>query len=78
VVEACQNIRNGSNLSRRLKEKRKLVDDQKIIDIAERCYNRLKKKSSKIFYAGKPNNKIKFACARELLNFIWEMLTYVS
>ena len=78
VAEACQRIKNGSQLSKRLKKNREKVKDKKIIDIADKCFIRLKKKSAKMYFAGKHNNKIKIACARELLNFVWEMLTHIS
>jgi len=46
----------------------------KIIDIADKCTKRLKKKSNRLLDAGKPRNKMKVVCAREFLNFVWEVL----
>ena len=77
AIEACQNIRTASKISKRLRRARK-NQDVKIIDIADRCQARLKKKSVRMFYAGKPANKIKVGCAREMLCFVWEALQQVS
>ncbi|TVQ80871.1 MAG: IS110 family transposase [Bradymonadales bacterium] len=73
AVEACQMASRIPQLSVRLKEKRKGVDP-KLVEIADRCMKRLHKKSSRLLYAGKPVNKVKVACARELLGFVWESL----
>jgi transposase len=77
VIEACQNVSLAVKVSRRLRETRK-NQDVKIIDIADRCMIRLKNKSIKMQYAGKHHNKIKVACAREMLCFIWEALQFIS
>lgn len=73
VVEACQLASRVPRISRRLKAKREGVE-LKFIKIADRCMNRLYKKSSRLMYKGKMHNKIKVACAREMLGFIWESL----
>lgn len=78
VIEACQNIlKCSSRISRRLMDARK-NKEKKIIDIAERCNARLKKKANRMYFSGKHKNVIKVACAREYLSFIWEVLQYVS
>lgn len=73
VIESCQFVFYPAIISKKLKERRKDADE-KYIDIADRCLKRLKKKSTKMIYKGKPKNKIKVACAREMLCFIWEVL----
>ena len=78
VIEACQGIQTANKLSKKLRERREKVKDFKIIAIADRCRDRLKKKANIMYHAGKHTNKKKVACARELLNFVWEMLTYVA
>ena len=77
VVEACQIQVNHLYISKRLRAAR--ADQPKeIVDIANRCMKRLKKKSEGLRLRNKPNNKIKVACARELLSFTWEALTLVA
>ena len=73
VIEACQLASSLPRVSRRLLEKRKGVD-RRYIEIADRCMNRLYKKSGRLTRRGKMHNKIKVACAREMLGFIWESL----
>lgn len=77
MVESCQNVSNASRLSKRLRKARK-GQDVKVIDVADRCMARLKKKASRMHYAGKHVNKIKVACAREFLCFVWEVLQLVA
>lgn len=77
VVEACQFALRPPRVSRVL-ALRRLGIDQNLIDIADRCMTRLHKKSTKLLYRDKPRNKIKTACAREMLGFIWEALRKVS
>ncbi len=36
------------------------------------------KKSHKMIYSGKPINKVKVACAREMLGFVWECFNKVT
>lgn len=73
IVESCQTVFNPPIISKRLKQQREGVDSQ-LIDIADRCMKRLYKKSSRMLYAGKARNKIKVACGREMLCFVWESL----
>lgn len=73
LVEACQYALSPPRISRGLAVRRKSID-QMTIEIADRCMNRLHKKSSKLLYRDKPRNKIKTACAREMLGFIWELM----
>lgn len=77
VVEACQIQVKSLYLSRRVKEARK-TQPEKVTEITDRCQKRLKKKAGMMRALNKPNNKIKVACARELLSFVWETLRVVS
>jgi transposase len=73
VVEACQKAHLTPILSKRLKDRRKRTENR-FVEVADRCMKRLHKKSVRMLYAGKPINKIKVACAREMLGFVWESL----
>ena len=77
VIEACQRLDRVKPLSKRLKAHRK-GQDLKVIDIADRCTKRLQKKSNNLLDRGKNRNKVKVACAREFLGFIWETLNHVA
>jgi transposase len=76
LTECCQTVTNQPILSKRLKRFR-ATQPQEIIDISDRCMNRLYKKASRMLYAGKHRNKIITACSREMLGFIWEALLIV-
>ena len=76
VIEACQFVSYPPITSKALKERRKDTPER-LIGIAERCMRRLYKKSRHLIYREKPINKIKAACAREMLGFIWESLKTV-
>lgn len=73
VVEACQFASKTPKVSKNLKERR-IGADPEYINIADRCMHRLNKKSVRMFINKKHRNKIKVACAREMLCFIWEAL----
>lgn len=73
LTESCQTASRPPILSKRIKQSR-AEQPQAVIDIADRCMNRLHKKATRMLYAGKHKNKIKTACAREMLGFIWEAL----
>jgi len=77
AIESCQRLDRSFFLSKRLKKHRK-GQNVKIIDIADRCTKRLRKKANRLLDAGKPRNKVKAACAREFLGFIWEALCVVG
>ena len=76
VVEGCQLFRT-MRVSRRLQAAR-MGQDEKIVAIAEKCMKRLKKRAYHLLEKNKHSNKIKVACAREFLAFIWEALTYLE
>lgn len=77
VIEACQLASLVPQVGKGLKERRAGVE-AKHVDIAERCMNRLYKKSQRLLHKGKMANKVKVACARELLCFVWESLQTVA
>lgn len=76
-VEANQRSFRSRQVSDDLKARRKDVDPA-LVHIAERCQKRIAKKGSRLFHAGKHVNKVKVACAREMVGFVWESLTAVS
>ena len=48
------------------------------VAIADRCLRRLSKKGNRLLFAGKHPNKVKVACAREMVGFVWESLRKVA
>ena len=73
VTEACQFASRAPRVSKKLKERRRGASEESIT-IADRCMHRLNKKFNRMIIKGKHRNKIKTACAREMLCFIWETL----
>ena len=71
-------LRKTMTISRRLKKARENQDDKKIVAIAEKCDRRLQKRARQLQRNNKNDNKIKVACGREFLAFIWEALTYLE
>ena len=72
-VEACQLAGSRCTVNKALRVRR-VDQDLVAIEIGDRCMRRLYKKYHQMFHANKPFNKIKVACARELLSFVWEAL----
>jgi transposase len=73
VIESCQVAKQIPKISRNLKARRQDVKLE-YIEIADRCMNRLYTKSKRLLNNGKMANKVKVACAREMLCFVWESL----
>jgi transposase len=73
AIESCQLAGRVPQVSKNLKARRQEADG-KYAKIADRCMNRLYEKSKRLLHKGKPANKVKVACAREMLCFIWESL----
>jgi transposase len=73
LIEAAQSANKPVTLSYELK-KRRVGATLEQRAVADRCMSRLKKKSSQLYFRNKPVNKIKAACAREMIGFIWESL----
>jgi transposase len=77
LIEASQSANRLPVLNRELKRRREGATLQQKA-IADRCMKRLHSKSLGLLYKSKPMNKIKGACAREMIGFIWESLNLVS
>lgn len=73
VVEACQSVHYPPKISKALRKRRQDAQPRGV-EIADRCMNRLYKRSQHLTNRGKHRNKVKVACARELFGFIWESL----
>lgn len=72
-VEANQRGFRSAKLSAAIKT-RQARSAPEYVDIANRCSRRLCKKGNRLLSAGKHPNKVKVACAREMVGFIWESL----
>jgi transposase len=77
VIEACQGVLQAPRISARLTRRREGAE-KTWIEIADRAMSRLHRKATHLWHANKAKNKIKVACARELLGFIWESLRSVA
>ncbi len=72
-IEANQRGYRSTWISKELKARR-AKSAPEYIAIADRCLHRLNKKGNRMLHAGKHPNKVKVACAREMIGFIWESL----
>ena len=72
-IEANQRGYRSARLSKAIKARRK-TSSPAYIAIADRCLRRLNKKGNRLLLAGKHPNKVKVACAREMVGFVWESL----
>lgn len=77
LTESCQKFGTSSSPSQKIKRRRDNQDPE-IIAIAERAQLRLYKKGHRLLAREKPRNKVKTACTRELVGFIWEALMKVA
>lgn len=57
---------------------RRLDTPPELIRIGDRCLRRLNKKGNRLLLSGKHANKVKVACAREMVGFVWESLNAVA
>lgn len=73
LIEACQTAWRVPNLNRDILRRRK-ESEPRFGSIADRCMTRLYQKATRLLHRGKAMNKVKVACAREMLGFIWESL----
>jgi len=73
VIEASQHAFKKPGISKPLRKRRENADPH-FIEIADRCMNRIYRKSTRLLYAGKIRNKAKVAAAREMIGFIWESM----
>ena len=76
-VEANQRGYRSATLSQDIKARRANSAPEDIA-IADRCLRRLNKKGNRLLLAGKHPNKVKEACAREMVGFVWESLNRVA
>ena len=76
-VEANQRGYRTARISKDIKLRRQNTDPE-LIHIADRCLRRLNKKGNRLLIAGKHPNKVKVACAREMVGFVWESLHKVA
>jgi transposase len=76
-VEANQRSYRSTKITKALAARRKDTDSE-LINIAYRCLHRINKKGRHLLLAGKPVNKVKVACAREMVGFVWESLRKVA
>lgn len=77
VIESSQTVLQTPVVSKPLRQRRQGAEPA-MIEIADRAMHRLHKKATRLWHKGKPKNKIKTACARELLSFVWESLNAVA
>ncbi len=76
-IEANQRGYRTASISPKLKARRAQAT-RECIEIADRCLRRLHKKGNRLLFAGKHPNKVKVACAREMVGFVWESLRKVA
>lgn len=77
LVEATQRCSSSPKVSYKLKHRRKEIPIELTV-IADKCMQRLYRKSQHLIRREKHINKIKVACAREMTGFIWESLMRAS
>ena len=73
LVEANQRTCRGPNVGKDVLARRRNLPAA-FVEIAERCQRRLAKKAYRLTAVGKHTNKVKVACAREMIGFVWESL----
>ena len=76
-IEANQRGYRSARLSQAIKARRAHTAPE-FIDIADRCLRRLNRKGNRLLLAGKHPNKVKVACAREMVGFVWESLNLAA
>ena len=72
-IEANQRGYRSTRMGRNLQARRQDTPPE-LIRIADRCMRRLNRKGNRLLLAGKHPNKVKVACAREMVGFVWESL----
>ena len=77
IVEANQKGYRSLTTTNALNARRKDTEPE-LIRIADRCHRRLHQKGGHLLKMGKHPNKVKVACAREMVGFIWESLQKVA
>ncbi|MDA1075762.1 MAG: transposase [Proteobacteria bacterium] len=85
LIEANQRGYRSAVLGKDVKARR-AKSSSAYVAIADRCLQRLNKKgnrlllprSRRLLLAGKHPNKVKVACAREMVGFVWESLNQAA
>ena len=72
-IEANQRGYRSARLNKVIKARRAHAAPE-FIAIADRCLRRLNRKGNRLLLAGKHPKKVKVACAREMVGFVWESL----
>jgi len=72
-IEANQHGYRTARISKDIKARRAHTAPE-FVNIADRCLRPLNKKGNRLLMAGKHPNKVKVACAREMVGFVWESL----
>ncbi len=70
-IEASQRGYRTTTISKEMKARRAHTA-LAWVAIADRCLRRLSKKGNRLLRAGKHPNKVKVACAREMVGSVWE------
>ncbi len=74
LIEAAWHQRHRPVASQALKQRRQ-GQASEVIAIAERCHKRLHKRYWYLLHAGKPSQKATTAIAREMVGFLWHVLS---
>jgi hypothetical protein len=77
LIEANQRGYRSAALGKDVKARR-ATSRSEYVAIADRCLRRLNKKGNRLLLAGKHPNKVKVACAREMVGFVWESLNQAA
>jgi len=77
LIEANQRGYRSTVLGKDVKARR-AKSPPEYVAIADRCLRRLNKKGNRLLLAGKHPNKVKVACGREMVGFIWESLNQAA
>ncbi|MFO8154341.1 transposase [Thioalkalivibrio sp.] len=77
LIEAKQRGDRSATLGKDVKARR-AESRSEYVGIADRCLRRLNKKGNRLLLAGKHPNKVKVACAREMVGFVWESLNQAA
>jgi transposase len=72
-IEANQRGYRSSVVGREIRMRQEQSPPE-YVAVATRCLRRLNKKGNRLLRAGKHPNKVKVACAREMVGFVWESL----
>lgn len=76
-IEANQRGYRSTRMGRNLQARRQDTPPE-LLQIADRCRRRLNRKGNRLLLSGKHPNKVKVACAREMVGFVWESLSAVA